>query len=199
MMQKWNHKNISWTLMNNVNDKLKNLSRTISHALRHEPWIYELELDEEGWVSVERLVNALQLENTNWSLLTESDIAEMIACSEKKRHELCNGKIRALYGHSTPNRLIKEPAVPPNILYHGTSSESAKIIIGDGLNPMDRQYVHLSVDLKTASQVGQRKAKQSVILKIKSLEGYQAGISFYRGNDCVWLADSVPPEFIELL
>ena len=26
------------------------LSRVVSHALRHEPWLYELELDEDGWV-----------------------------------------------------------------------------------------------------------------------------------------------------
>ena len=27
----------------------RELSKTISHALRHEPWLYELELDDEGW------------------------------------------------------------------------------------------------------------------------------------------------------
>ena len=26
-----------------------NLSRAVSHALRHEPWLYELEFDEGGW------------------------------------------------------------------------------------------------------------------------------------------------------
>lgn len=29
------------------------LSREISYALRHAPWEYELEMDEEGWVPVE--------------------------------------------------------------------------------------------------------------------------------------------------
>ena len=28
------------------------LSRAVSHALRHQPWLYELELDDEGWVQV---------------------------------------------------------------------------------------------------------------------------------------------------
>ena len=31
------------------------LSKEISYALRHVPWEYELEMDEEGWVSVELL------------------------------------------------------------------------------------------------------------------------------------------------
>ncbi|WP_032078032.1 RNA 2'-phosphotransferase [Clostridium drakei] len=36
------------------------LSKEISYALRHAPWEYELELDEEGWVSVEQLLIALK-------------------------------------------------------------------------------------------------------------------------------------------
>jgi len=31
---------------------LVRLSKTVAHALRHEPWLYELELDEEGWTPV---------------------------------------------------------------------------------------------------------------------------------------------------
>ncbi|HZX88363.1 MAG TPA: RNA 2'-phosphotransferase [Reyranella sp.] len=42
--------------------KLNDLSRAVSHALRHEPWLYELELDEEGWTSVDALIAALQLD-----------------------------------------------------------------------------------------------------------------------------------------
>ena len=31
---------------------LTQISRVVSHALRHEPWLYELELDAEGWTEV---------------------------------------------------------------------------------------------------------------------------------------------------
>ena len=31
------------------------LSKEISYVLRHAPWKYELEMDEEGWVLVELL------------------------------------------------------------------------------------------------------------------------------------------------
>lgn len=33
------------------------LSKTISHALRHEPWLYELELDNEGWAPTTQLID----------------------------------------------------------------------------------------------------------------------------------------------
>jgi putative RNA 2'-phosphotransferase len=172
------------------------LSRAVSHALRHEPWLYELELDVEGWVATEDLLAALRPERSEWSSLTERDLAEMIAQSEKKRHELQNGKIRALYGHSTPDRLTKERAAPPAALYHGTAPATAAHIKAEGLKPMSRQYVHLSADINTAEQVGRRKAADPVILTIEAGSAHAGGVAFYRGNDHVWLADFVPTNFI---
>lgn len=34
-------------------NRLEELSKEISYALRHAPWEYELEMDQEGWVPVE--------------------------------------------------------------------------------------------------------------------------------------------------
>ena len=121
----------------------------------------------------------------------------MIAQSDKKRHELKDGRIRALYGHSTPLKLLREPAAPPVLLYHGTSREAAVQIKRDGLRPMRRQYVHLSVDTATAEQVGRRKANAPIILVVKAGEAHTSGTIFYRGNDLVWLADAVPAVFLE--
>ncbi|WP_408914420.1 RNA 2'-phosphotransferase [Brucella pseudogrignonensis] len=175
---------------------LTNLSRAVSHALRHEPWLYELELDEAGWVPVETLLLSLRFQNQSWVSLTRNDLEEMIARSDKKRHELDGDRIRALYGHSTPQRLLRIYVEPPEILYHGTSPETAEQIRNEGLRPMGRQYVHLSVDTATADQVGQRKANSPVILLIKAAEAHCSGICFYRGNNLVWLADAIPPTFI---
>jgi putative RNA 2'-phosphotransferase len=176
---------------------LADLSKTVSHALRHEPWLYELELDDEGWVLVEELLDALRKERAEWVSLAEVDLAEMIAHSDKKRHELKSGRIRALYGHSIPGKLLKELARPPETLYHGTASDIIPNIKSGGLHPMRRQYVHLSVDVRTAEQVGKRKAKWPVILTIRAREAYEQGVAFYRGNDLVWLADGVSPRFID--
>ena len=32
------------------------LSKEVSYALRHAPWEYEFEMDEEGWVNTEQLL-----------------------------------------------------------------------------------------------------------------------------------------------
>jgi putative RNA 2'-phosphotransferase len=176
---------------------LDNLSRAVSHALRHEPWLYELELDEQGWADADALLEALRNESVDWQSLSRTDLAEMIRTSSKQRHEIVNGHIRALYGHSLPGKLARISAAPPAQLFHGTAPETLPRIRENGLLPMGRQYVHLSADRDTATAVGRRKSKYPVVLVIWADDACKTGVAFYAGNDKVWLADQVPPEFID--
>lgn len=167
----------------------------MSHALRHQPWVYELELDDQGWVSVEDLVAALRVEPV-WRSLTVSDVEAMVAGASKQRHEIREGRIRALYGHSLPGRISRVAQAPPRWLFHGTSPEAVELIRADGLRPMGRQFVHLSVDRDTARSVGSRKSDVPVILRVDAHAAVEAGVTFYAGNEKVWLTDAVPSEFI---
>jgi putative RNA 2'-phosphotransferase len=177
--------------------RFNDLSRIVSHALRHAPWLFELEIDDEGWVPTEALINALRKEGPAWSNLTERDLSEMLRVSSKRRHEMANGRIRALYGHSLSGRLRKTPAIPPSELFHGTSPSSIIEIRSKGLLPMARQFVHLSVDETSALEVGKRKSRNPIILSIKALNAFKSGVPFYIGNERVWLAPSVPVSYIE--
>ncbi|MGW5360755.1 RNA 2'-phosphotransferase [Actinopolymorpha pittospori] len=171
------------------------LSKAVAYALRHEPWLFELELDAHGWTSLEHLVAGLRRER-RWDTLMVADVEAMVATATKRRYEIDEGRIRALYGHSVPGRIEVVRGTPPAQLYHGTSPAAAEAIRTSGLRPMGRQYVHLSVDVATARAVGARKASRPVILTIAAGEAASAGIVFYAGNEKVWLADQVPPEFI---
>lgn len=175
------------------------LSKTMSHALRHAPWLYELEIDEEGWTAVEPFLLALRQHRQAWRNLSEADLQRVVQQSSKKRYEMADGRIRALYGHSLDGRIVKQTAVPPNILYHGTAPATAEIILREGLKPMSRQYVHLSADTEMAQQVGSRKDNAPLILCVHALQAHQAGFAFYKGNERVWLADSVPANYIKKL
>ena len=173
------------------------LSKEISYALRHAPWEYELELDENGWVSVEQLLIALK-ENSKWESVTLGDLEHIIESSDKKRHELVDGRIRALYGHSIPKRILKESAQPPVILFHGTARRFFKSIEDNGLLPKGRQYVHLSNDIETALQVGKRRDDNPIILEIDAKRAWDEGVKFYLGNDKVWLCDNMPSKYIKI-
>jgi putative RNA 2'-phosphotransferase len=172
------------------------VSRAMSHALRHAPWLYELELDEAGWTSVEALITALRRERSQWESLSLFDIQQVIEASAKRRHELAGTRIRALYGHSLPGRLSRRQIVPPHILFHGTSRVAFETIFREGLKPMGRQYVHLSIDLQTAIEVGLRKDTSPLVLKVDSAAARSAGVMFFEGNEKVVLAEFVRADFI---
>ena len=164
------------------------LSKEISYSLRHAPWEYELEMDEEGFVPLEQLLNALGI--------TKADVIKVMEISEKKRLELEGDKIRALYGHSIPMHIKKIEGTPPAFLYHGTAKRFIPSIKETGLLPMKRQYVHLSVDEETATAVGKRRDSTPVLLKIDTQQAIADGIKFYIGNDKVWLCDKLPMKYI---
>lgn len=178
--------------------QLEQLSKEVSYALRHAPWEYELEMDEEGWVPIEQLLDALH-RSEKWKDICEADLGRMIEESEKKRHEIKDGKIRAFYGHSIPMKIAKEEKMPPEILYHGTARRFMQSIMENGLLPQSRQYVHLSQDLETAENVGKRHDQKPCILIIDAKRAWDEGIKFYLGNEKVWLADAIPDKYIRTL
>jgi len=61
---------------------------------------------------------------------------------------------------------------------------------------MGRLYVHLSKDIDTALQVGQRHGKP-IVLKVHSGEMYRNGIKFYLSENGVWLVNNVETKYLE--
>ncbi|MBK7988191.1 MAG: RNA 2'-phosphotransferase [Ignavibacteria bacterium] len=169
------------------------LSKIVSHALRHEPQSYNLNLDNQGWVLISDLVIAL---NSKGIQVDEFGINKMVELSEKKRHQILNGKIKAYYGHSVENKISKYPAEPPEFLYHGTVKNSLKNILEKGLLPIERQYVHLSIDRITAEIVGRRRKGDLVILTIKAKEAFLNNVQFYKEENDIWLSDLIPSKYI---
>lgn len=176
-------------------DEVK-LSKQLSYMLRHRPEEYGLDMDEQGWVDVQQLLEALRLADTAWQELTIEHIQQLIANSPRRRHELKDGKIRALYGHTTSQKIRLPVAEPPPILYHGTSRRSLPRIRRQGLLPMKRQYVHLAREPETAIAVGRRKDDRPIVLHVASRSAYNDGIKFYYATGEIWLADHIPAKYI---
>ena len=181
-----------------MTDQISGLSRYISVILRHRAQDFGLEMDSDGFVDLEGL----------WALVTGrygdqydlDDLQKVIAgdADGKKRFEIVEGRIRALYGHSRVGAVTYPPAEPPEYLYHGTSPHLLGVIHKQGLRPMKRQYVHLSTTIKRAREVGVRQAKWPMVLKIRARQAAAAGVVFHHPEELHWLAKAIPPEFIEL-
>jgi putative RNA 2'-phosphotransferase len=128
----------------------------------------------------------------NGNHITREQLEEVIRTSDKQRFALSEDglQIRANQGHSVPVELGYEAAVPPDLLYHGTTGKFLNSIRKHGLQKQARHHVHLSPTVETATAVGGRRGKP-VILTIRARH------AFYVTPNQVWLVDAVPPEFIE--
>ena len=180
-----------------MNEKeIKRISKFLSLILRHQPEKIKLDLDKNGWASVEELIT----KSKNNGISFTKDILEQVVNDNDKQRFSFNedhSKIRANQGHSLKNVVVlTETSTPPPFLYHGTVAKFMASIKETGLQKMSRQHVHLSLDKETAIKVGSRRGKP-IILSVRSGDMFKNGYKFYLSENGVWLTDHVPPEFIE--
>ncbi len=175
------------------------LSKAMSKALRHRPERIGITLAPDGSVELKKLICALNRRGGWPRAITEADVMRVVEQGTKQRFAMEGERIRARYGHSIPLAEVYAPAIPPDVLYHGTAQRNLVSIMREGLLPMDRRVVHLSTDVETAWQVGRRHGGQTIILQVDAARAVQEGIRFYLGNDSTWLADRIPAAYLSLL
>lgn len=167
------------------------LSKTLSYLLRHNPEDGNLEMDPQGFVALDSLLDALA--ERGWRELDPESFMDTLDDPSVERFERRGTAVRATYGHSVdvdPEYPEIQPEFP---LYHGTSPDAWTSIKSDGLKPMNRQYVHLSRTVEEAARVGKRHADSPIILSVKPSS--QTTVTYYRAGPVV-LADHVPPDFL---
>ncbi|MBY9007258.1 MAG: RNA 2'-phosphotransferase [Candidatus Lokiarchaeota archaeon] len=174
------------------------ISKTISYILRHHPEEFNIQLDSEGFVNLQDILMILNKKYENIKI-TKEFVENINRISDKKRFEIEENKIRAIYGHSIKKKIeIPEVLDPPNELFHGTSEKAYLSIKQIGLKKQKRQYVHLSDDIKTAITVGMRREKRPpIVLIIDVKKARESDIKFYKSGE-IYLADYIPPEFISI-
>lgn len=176
---------------------LVRLSKFLAVLLRHKAEQYGLTLDEEGFVETDAV----------WAQVTKrfgdqfayNDLLKVVEGDRfgKKRYEIQGRKIRALFGHSEVSRVSYPPALPPEFLYHGTTRAALAIIRQEGLRALSRQYVHFTTNREHAERVAGRHSRETVILTVRAADAHHAGIVFYHPEQEHYLADAIPPKFIE--
>ena len=177
--------------------KPQDVSRALSKALRHDPGYLDLpDITDGGWAPMEAVLEGLRAKG--WADITAEQVETAISWGDKRRMEIVDGRIRAMQGHSIDVLMDFEPLEPPAVLYHGTAEATVPLIQESGILSMNRQYVHLSSDTKTAKQVGARHGKP-VVLTVYAKRMHEAGCVFHRANNGVWLTDHVAAEYVEVI
>lgn len=175
-------------------DRIVKISRYLSKHLRHQPERLGLTPEPGGWVGVDELLAACA---RNGMRISRAQLDEVVAENDKKRFSFdeAGAKIRANQGHSVEVDLQLEPAIPPDVLYHGTGHQTADAIREGGLVKMRRHHVHLSRDVETATRVGARHGRP-VVFAVDAKAMQADGYVFYVSDNGVWLVDEVPPRYL---
>ena len=176
--------------------ELKRTSKFLSLVLRHRPETIGLELSPDGWVEVDLLLEACR---RHGRAISPGVLREVVTTNDKRRFSFSDDglRIRANQGHSVDVDLGLEPVQPPELLYHGTVARFLDSIRRQGLIPGSRRHVHLSADCATAKNVGQRRGRP-VILGVEAGRMHGDGHPFYLSENGVWLADAVPPQYLQI-
>lgn len=179
-----------------MNEKQKTkISKFMSLVLRHKPEQIGLELDEAGWADVKSLIEKM---NAKGKKVNFEIVEHVVDTNNKKRFAFNKDKtrIRANQGHSIEVEHGYKPVEPPEILYHGTGEKSLSSIMETGIDKRNRHHVHLSADVETALNVGQRHGKP-IILEIASMDMMNDGHDFFLSENGVWLTENVPVKYIK--
>jgi putative RNA 2'-phosphotransferase len=170
------------------------ISKFLSLVLRHKPDEIGVILDSNGWANVQELLTKLQAKEISINFETLQKIVES---SDKQRFSFNQDltKIRANQGHSIAVDVELVAKIPPDILYHGTTSRFLDSIMESGLQKMQRLHVHLTHDIEIAKKVGIRHGKLA-ILKIDAKSMQQESFIFFCSENNVWLCDNIPSKYI---
>ena len=167
------------------------ISKYMSYLLRHNP--EDLKMDNEGFVQLDQLLSKVKM---RYPVVDRKLLMSIVQESDKKRFEIMDGRIRALYGHTIDMNVNLREDKQVMALYHGTTLQAVREIIKTGLKPMKRKWVHLSPTRDVAFEVGKRRTETPVILAIDVLKARINGMKFYKATDKVYLCQYVPAKYI---
>ncbi len=183
-------------MLNNKN--MKQISKILSLALRHKPYVLGIDLDKNGWADVQFLLT--QIDKKMNLTLSFEELCEVVSKNDKQRFSFNEDKtlIRANQGHSIQVDVELEECVPPNTLYHGTATKYEQAIDNIGLISKNRLHVHLSADLETAKKVGKRHG-ELLVYQVDCKKMKEENYIFYLSKNNVWLTPEVPRIYLKKL
>ncbi|WP_428118725.1 RNA 2'-phosphotransferase [Candidatus Poriferisodalis sp.] len=162
-------------------------SKRLSTILRHRALEVGLEIDDGGFVDISELEATVGF--------SADEVRATATHPAEPRFEVDGNRIRALYGHSIPVLDLPDLDVEiPELLFHGTSWTALDDISVDGLRPMGREKVHLTVNPIEALEVANRHERPALLaIRTGEIESLQSVA------DAIWTADEAPSETIEVL
>ncbi|MBE6525089.1 MAG: RNA 2'-phosphotransferase [Thermoplasmata archaeon] len=182
-------------LMNDF--EVDRLGRTVAAILRHGK--FDLPMDEQGFVSIRKMVGAIKDNSRRMHWLRPHHIIALAETDPKGRYQISGDMVRAMYGHTIPLNLNLSTDNIPDELYYPTTPEEAEIILEVGLRPSDRSMVHLSLTYQDAYNAGSVRVESPLILAIDVDKCFDYGYDIGKAGKTVFLCKAVPADCLRII
>ncbi len=180
--------------------ELESLGRIMAGILRHFPDKFGLQMDEEGFVDIYKMVSAIKRkrgDRMRW--LRPTHIIGLIETDPKGRYQVENNHARATYGHSIELSMSLPTDNIPERLYYPAEPDNLENYLQKGIEPVDRRMVHLSKTWNDAYEAGiHREGPDPIVIRINAEEAMNNGIIIQRAGKTVFTVEEIPPDFISL-
>jgi putative RNA 2'-phosphotransferase len=183
-----------------MNDnELNSLGRILAGILRHFPEKFNLDMDNNGWVVINSLIQAVRRKVSQFHWLRPHHILAVVETDPKNRYEIRDNVIRATYGHSLDVDLDLPTDGIPDKLYYPTTHEEVELLMETGLKPSDRKKVHLSLSSEDAEVAGKYRVPNPIILEIDAKGSIKNGNTIHHAGTTVFTTSEIGPKYIRIL
>jgi putative RNA 2'-phosphotransferase len=175
--------------------QLEDLAKVLTFILCHRPDEFGLVLDQEGFVPIKQLFQALAAE-PGWGHVRRHHLEQVAALLHPPKFEVLADRIRGLV--PGPADLRRPGKETPVLLYTAIPAKAHEPVFAAGLRaPRDQELV-LADTLELALKLGRRKSPDPVLVTVQAQAAARKGVTWERYGEHLYLAQEVPRQFLQL-
>lgn len=177
--------------------QLEALARMLIYLLAHRPDEFGLVLDEDGFVPIKNLLQALAAE-PGWGWVRRRRLEEVAALIQPPRFEVAGQRMRSLT--PTPARLRRPSGeMPPVLLYAAIPPQAHQRVWEEGLKPPPGRDLVLAATRDLALKLGRRRSPEPVLVSVQAQAAARAGVALQGYGEELFLAPAaIPRDFLQM-
>lgn len=171
-------------------NETKKLEKILLYVLSRRPDEFGLLPDTQGFVKLKAILQALH-EESGWKHIRQAHINSVLLMRHPPALEIDGGAIRACKRDQLP--LMEIPEKVPKLLYTTIRRRAQRSVYDNGVHPGALGNIQLSAELEMAERLGHRTDNEPIILTVHTATAIEAGTSFRKFGDKLYLADYLAP------
>jgi putative RNA 2'-phosphotransferase len=175
--------------------RVANLTLLMSYISGNRPDEFGLVPDKEGYIAIKEFLKTIN-EEPGMAYVRESHLREVLLNDRDGIFEIDEKKIRSTKRNFCMVNKEEYLTPSPKILFKGVKRKAYPYILKAGLSPGSKEHIVMTTDRDLAVRIARRLDQEPVILEIRAKAAIENGITFYPFGESIYLADSVPVQFI---